>query len=73
MCLFYSTITVQAQHLQGVIVNKKGEPIPNSTVYIKETAKGIAVDNRGEFITILSPVTTREFRSLCYETLQKTF
>lgn len=70
--MFYSTITVQAQHLQGVIVNKKGEPIPNSTVYIKETAKGIAADSRGEFITVLSPGNyTCEFRSLGYEGIQK--
>lgn len=74
LCLFYNTSTIQAQHLQGVIVNKKGDPIPNSTVYIKETAKGIAADNRGEFITILSPGNyTCEFRSLGYETLQKNF
>src|SRR5690606_20039223 len=57
-----------------VIVNKKGEPIPNSTVYIKETAKGIAADNRGEFVTALSLGNyTCEFRSLGYESIQKSF
>ena len=74
MCLFYNLSAVQAQHLKGVIVNKKGEPIPNSTVYIKETAKGIAADNRGEFVTALSPGNyTCEFRSLGYESIQKSF
>ncbi len=72
MCLFSNVTIIQAQHLQGVIVNKKGEPIPNSTVYIKETAKGIAADSRGEFLTALSSGNyTCEFRSMGYESIQK--
>ena len=39
--------SLQAQQLKGVIVNEKGNPIANSTVYIMEAAKGIAADNRG--------------------------
>jgi len=64
--------TLQAQQLKGVIVNTKGEPIPNSTIYIQEAAKGIAADNRGEFQTLLSPgIYTCEFRSLGYESIRK--
>lgn len=66
------TASLQAQQLKGIIVNKKGEPIPNSTVYIHEIAKGIAADNLGEFQTGLVPGTyTCEFRSLGYESIRK--
>ena len=66
------TASLQAQQLKGIIVNKKGEPIPNSTVYIHEIAKGIAADNLGEFQTGLAPGTyTCEFRSLGYESIRK--
>ena len=65
--------SLQAQQLSGVIVNKKGEPIPNSTLYIYEIAKGIAADNRGEFQTVLTPGSyTCEFRSLGYESKKNT-
>ena len=70
-CLLLHT-TLQAQQLKGVIVNEQGDPVPNSTVYIQETAKGIAADNLGEFQTLLAPGTyTCEFRSLGYESIQK--
>ncbi len=66
------TAGLQAQQLKGIIVNKKGEPVPNSTVYIYEIAKGIAADNLGEFQTALEPGTyTCEFRSLGYESVRK--
>lgn len=66
------TVSMQAQQLKGIIVNKKGEPVPNSTVYIYEIAKGIAADNLGEFQTTLEPGTyTCEFRSLGYESIKK--
>lgn len=66
------TTSLQAQQLKGFIVNKKGEPIPNSTVYIREIAKGIAADNLGEFQTALAPGSyTCEFRSLGYESTWK--
>lgn len=66
------TSNLEAQQLKGVIVNQKGEPVPNSTVYIQEIAKGIAADNLGEFQTALAPGTyTCEFRSLGYESVKK--
>ncbi|MDY9919196.1 MULTISPECIES: DUF5686 family protein [Proteiniphilum] len=66
------TAGLQAQQLKGIIVNKKGEPVPNSTVYIYEIAKGIAADNLGEFQTTLEPGTYAcEFRSLGYESVKK--
>ncbi|MEA5045814.1 MAG: DUF5686 family protein, partial [Petrimonas sp.] len=66
------TVNLQAQQLKGMIVNKKGEPVPNSTLYIYEIAKGIAADNLGEFQTALSPGTyTCEFRSLGYGSVRK--
>ncbi|WP_294080182.1 carboxypeptidase-like regulatory domain-containing protein [Proteiniphilum sp. UBA5384] len=59
------TASLQTQQLKGVNVNKQGEPVPNSTIYIYEIAKGIAADNLGEFQTALAPGSyTCEFRSL---------
>src|SRR5690554_2027947 len=70
-CIMIHT-SLQAQQLKGVIVNEKGNPIANSTVYIMEAAKGIAADNRGEFQAMLTPGNyTCEFRSLGYESIQK--
>lgn len=72
LCCLLLHATLQAQQLKGVIVNEQGDPVPNSTVYIQETAKGIAADNLGEFQTLLSPGTyTCEFRSLGYESINK--
>lgn len=66
------TSGLQAQQLKGAIINKKGEPVPNSTVYIHEIAKGIAADHLGEFQTTLEPGTyTREFRSPGYESTKQ--
>ncbi len=42
------TASLQTQQLKGVNVNKQGEPVPNSTIYIYEIAKGIAADNLGD-------------------------
>lgn len=72
--LYYLLLTnsIQAQQLKGVIVDKKGVPISNSTVYIYENAKGLVADNLGEFQIILEPgVYTFEFRSLGYESATK--
>ena len=64
--------SLQAQQLIGSIQNEQGEPIPFSTLYIHEIARGIAADNRGEFRTTLPPGTyTFEFRSLGYESIRK--
>ncbi|MDO5664634.1 MAG: DUF5686 and carboxypeptidase regulatory-like domain-containing protein [Bacteroidia bacterium] len=63
---------IGAQHLKGTIVNKKGEPIPNSTIYIYEVLRGVAADDLGQFQTALQPGKyTCEFRSLGYETQKK--
>lgn len=70
-CIMTSS-SLHAQQLRGVIANKQGEPVLNSTVYIYEIAKGIAADNLGEFQTALEPGTyTCEFRSLGYESTRK--
>ncbi len=72
-CFLLYIGTMSAQHLKGTIVNKKGEPIPNSTIYIYEVSRGIAVDDSGQFQTILQPGNyTCEFRSLGYESLKRT-
>ncbi|WP_418895283.1 DUF5686 family protein [Limibacterium fermenti] len=63
---------LSAQTLLGTIVNKKGEPVPNSTIYIHELARGIAADDSGQFrMTLHEGAYTFEFRSLGYETLTK--
>ncbi len=66
---FLIAVNLQAQQLKGTIVNKNGEPIPNSTVYIYEISRGIAADDLGQFQTMLeSGVYSCEFRSLGYQT-----
>ena len=73
LCFLLCATTISAQHLRGTIVNKKGEPIPNSTIYIYEISRGIAADDSGQFQTILQPgIYTCEFRSLGYENQKKT-
>ena len=72
-CFLLCIGTMSAQHLKGTIVNKKGEPIPNSTIYIYEASRGIAADDLGQFQTTLQPGNyTCEFRSLGYESQKKT-
>lgn len=64
---------LQAQVLQGKIVNKQGAPISNSSVYIREISRGIVADDNGRFQTeIVSGTYTCEFRSLGYESQLQT-
>ncbi len=70
--MLFFAVNLPAQQLKGYVINKKGEPLPNATVYIYELAKGIVTDDFGEFQTNLDKGTyTCEFRSLGYESLKK--
>ncbi|MDD2725829.1 MAG: DUF5686 family protein [Proteiniphilum sp.] len=72
LCCLMLHAALQAQQLNGSILNEQGGPVPFSTLYIHEIARGIAADNLGQFQTRLAPGTyTFEFRSLGYENLQK--
>lgn len=72
LCYLLLINNINAQQLNGIIVDTEGNPISNSTVYIKENSKGIVADNLGEFQINLEPgVYTFEFRSLGYESATK--
>ncbi len=59
---------LSAQTLKGKVTDNEGNPIPNATVYFRETAQGIMIDDRGEFQTTLKEGNyTCEFSSLGYE------
>jgi hypothetical protein len=65
-CLF--ALTLPAQMLTVKIVDDKGQPIPNATFYIRETARGVIADERGEFQTELDAGEYAcEISSLGYE------
>jgi len=62
-----------AQLFKGTVSSVSGDPIPYSTVYIRETTTGIVCDEQGRFQTRLAPgVYTCEFRSLGYVSQTKT-
>lgn len=68
LCIIISSPAF-AQNVKGKVVNLSGEPIPNTSVYIREIAQGIMADDRGEFQTLLKKEGqyTFEFSSLGYE------
>lgn len=67
-CIILFPLLAKSQVLQGVIINEKGEAIPNSSIYISEIARGIVANDNGQFQTSLKSGTyTCEFRSLGYE------
>ena len=71
--LLFTVIELQAQVLQGKIVNKQGEPISNSSIYIRELSRGIVADDNGRFQTEIAPgAYSCEFRSLGYESQLQT-
>ncbi|MDR2473083.1 MAG: DUF5686 and carboxypeptidase regulatory-like domain-containing protein, partial [Tannerella sp.] len=52
MALFLFLMTdfiANAQTFEGQIVDTKGGPVPNATLYIRETAHGIMADDNGRF------------------------
>jgi len=62
-----------AQLFKGTVSSVSGDPIPYSTVYIRETTTGIVCDEQGRFQTRLAlGVYTCEFRSLGYVSQTKT-
>lgn len=62
------TTSLQAQHLQGEVVDSNGHPVPFATAYIREAAAGIVADEAGRFISHLSRGSyTGEFSALGYE------
>ena len=50
ICLL-SSLNLSGQMLAGRIVDSKEQPVPNATVYIRETAQGIMADENGAFQT----------------------
>lgn len=68
-CLvFMGFVSVSGQTLKGRIVDMDGNPVPYATLYIRETAQGIMVDDRGEFQTLLKKGTySCDISSLGYE------
>lgn len=74
LLLFFTVLfsaPVSAQVLKGKVTDPKGEPVPYATIYIRETAQGIMIDDRGEFRTSLPEgAYTCDVSSLGYERKQ---
>ncbi|MDR1742851.1 MAG: DUF5686 and carboxypeptidase regulatory-like domain-containing protein [Dysgonamonadaceae bacterium] len=67
-CLAIFPVSLNAQLLQGIVQNEKGEPVPNASIYISEIAQGIVANDKGQFQTNIKQGSyTCEFRSLGYE------
>jgi len=68
----FCSIAINAQTLKGKISSSSGEPIPYSTIYIKETTSGIVADEQGKFQVKLNPGNyTCEFRCIGYQSQTK--
>ena len=64
----FVVFSMSAQILHVSIVNNHGQAIPNTTVFIRETAHGMMADDRGEFQTkIITGDYTLDISSLGYE------
>lgn len=72
ICFLISVFPLFAQKIKGRITDLSGQPIPGSTVYIRETMQGIVCNEDGAFqINMEVGDYWVEFRSLGYETEQK--
>ncbi len=68
--LFLTVITfnLSAQQLKVRIVDTNNQPIPNATIYIRETAQGMIADTQGEIQLVLNAGNyTFDISSLGYE------
>ncbi len=54
--------------ITGKIVNENGEILPNVSVKVKNTTKGVATDSKGNFTLNVAEGTTIEVSSVSYET-----
>ena len=61
-------MSLSAQTLKGHIVNSKGEPVQNATIYIREVSLGIVADEQGDFLSPLKKGNyTAEVSALGFE------
>ena len=61
-----------AQHIEGVITNLEGQPLPFATVYIKNTTYGVAANSYGEyFIELQTGKHQLVFSYVGYTSFQK--
>jgi len=68
--LFVFSQIISAQNFEGQIIDKNGEPLYGSTIFIKETNQGLACNEKGDFQTTLAPGKyTVEYRCLGYESI----
>lgn len=68
--LILSNQNTLAQNFDGQIIDKNGEPLYGSTVFIKEANQGLACNEKGNFQASLSDgVYTVEYRCLGYESI----
>lgn len=68
----FGMVSLTAQNLTGKVVAADGSPIAFATIYIYETAQGMAADEKGDFQINIPPGNyTVEARSLGYESLIK--
>ncbi|MFV0469024.1 MAG: DUF5686 and carboxypeptidase regulatory-like domain-containing protein [Dysgonomonas sp.] len=64
--------SVIAQNFKGRIIDKNGEPIYGSTIFVKEINQGLACNINGEYQTTLKPGKyTAEYRCMGYKNIQR--
>ena len=70
---FLLPILCFSNHINGVISNKNGEPLPFASVYIKNTTYGVSSNAFGEYFIELKPGTyTIVYSYIGYQSKEKT-
>ncbi|MDD2797494.1 MAG: DUF5686 and carboxypeptidase regulatory-like domain-containing protein [Bacteroidales bacterium] len=68
----FCSFIASAQSIRGRVINSKNDPIPYSTVYIKEISQGLVADEQGKFQAKLAQGTyTLEISSMGFETQRR--
>ncbi|MCD8043171.1 MAG: DUF5686 and carboxypeptidase regulatory-like domain-containing protein [Tannerellaceae bacterium] len=68
ICLHLFAFNLYAARIKGKVQDENSSPISYATLYIRELALGIVLDEKGEFQTTLNPGKyTFEFSALGYE------
>lgn len=68
LSIFFSNILLNAQSIKGKITDQAGEPVPYSTVYIRELRQGTTANVKGDYeIRLPAGKYTVIYQSLGYE------
>lgn len=65
---FLSPVLLFGQGVVGKVTDKKGEPVPFATIFVKETSRGLASNEKGHYDISLAPgVYTIKFQSIGFK------